>query len=291
MQKKIIILLSVVVFVCVVGLFFVVGGRNIENTMAKNSDNLSSVETVNVVENLKVSDSVESSTEVPSVDTSEVKEIIEESTIEISATTTPPEVTESNGQLTNTEIPEQYEEGSYYVELAEDGSRIYSPSLITDCMNSEAFEGLTEEEIITVLNNCIPDNIIGDTYEDEAIRDKVGCLDKEWVYQLADKELPSTSTTTSSTPSSTTNNNSSTTNTTGNTSGGSSITPEVQPSTPSVQPTTPSIEPTIGDTGLTQSQIDAIQAENKAPGGKGSTWGQGATFGDSGESWNGRGYN
>ena len=104
------------------------------------------------------------------------------------------EVAESNGQLTNTEIPEQHAEGSYYVELAEDGSRKYSPQLITDCMGSEAFEGLTEEEIITVLNNCIPDNVIGDTYEDEAIRDKVGCLDKEWVYQLADKELPSTST-------------------------------------------------------------------------------------------------
>ena len=74
MQKKIIILLSVVVLICVVGLFFVVGGRNIENTMAKNSDNLSSVETVNVGETLKAVESVESSTEVPSVDTSEVQE-------------------------------------------------------------------------------------------------------------------------------------------------------------------------------------------------------------------------
>ena len=201
------------------------------------------------------------------------------------------EVTESNGQLTNTEIPEQHEEGSYYVELAEDGSRKYSIQLITDCMGSEAFEGLTEEEIITVLNNCIPDNIIGDTYEDEAIRDKVGSLDKEWVYQLADKELPSTSTTTPSTPSTTTNNNSSTTNTTGNTtgntSGGSSITSDVQPSTPSVQPSTPSTEPTVGNTGLTQSQIDAIRAENKAPGGKGSHWDDETPGHHSGESWNG----
>ena len=185
------------------------------------------------------------------------------------------EVTESNGQLTNTEIPEQHEEGSYYVELAEDGSRKYSPQLITDCMGSEAFEGLTEEEIITVLNNCIPDNIIGDTYEDEAIRDKVGCLDKEWVYQLADKELPSTSTTTPSTPStpsSTTNNNSSTTNTTGNTSGGSSITPEVQPQ----QPSNPSVQ-------QTQPEIQQV-TPGRQPGAS-------VTWGDSGESWNGRGYN
>ena len=70
MKKKKILILCVVVLICVVGLFFVVGGRNIENTMAKNSDNLSSVETVNVVENLEVSDSVESSTEVPSVENS-----------------------------------------------------------------------------------------------------------------------------------------------------------------------------------------------------------------------------
>ena len=182
------------------------------------------------------------------------------------------EVTESNGQLTNTEIPEQHEEGTYYIELAEDGSRKYSPQLITDCMGSEAFEGLTEEEIITVLNNCIPDNVIGDTYEDEAIRDKVGSLDKEWVYQLADKELPSTSTTTPSTPSTTTNNNSSTTNTTGNTSGGSSITPEVQqqqPSTPSVQQTQPEIQQVTPGRQFSKSQ----------------------TLTDSGESWDGRKYN
>ena len=70
MKRKKILILCVVVLICVVGLFFVVGGRNIENTMAKNSDNLSSVETVNVVENLEVSDSVESSTEVPSVENS-----------------------------------------------------------------------------------------------------------------------------------------------------------------------------------------------------------------------------
>lgn len=287
MKKKKILILCVVVLICVVGLFFVVGGRNIENTMAKNSDNLSSVETVNVVENLEVSDSVESSTEVPSVENS--TNVLEETGGKVNYdrgeskgeviinkvdSEKTEEVTESNGQLTNTEIPEQHEEGSYYVELAEDGSRKYSPQLITDCMGSEAFEGLTEEEIITVLNNCIPDNVIGDTYEDEAIRDKVGSLDKEWVYQLADKELPSTSTesTTPSTPSSTTNNNSSTTNTTGNTSGGSSITPEVQPQ----QPSNPSVQ-------QTQPEIQQV-TPGRQPGAS-------VTWGDSGESWNGRGYN
>lgn len=306
MKRKKILILCVVVLICVVGLFFVVGGRNIENTMAKNSDNLSSVETVNVVENLEVSDSVESSTEVPSVENS--TNVLEETGSKVNydrgeskgeiiinkVETEKTEVTESNGQLTNTEIPEQHEEGSYYVELAEDGSRKYSPQLITDCMGSEAFEGLTEEEIITVLNNCIPDNIIGDTYEDEAIRDKVGCLDKEWVYQLAGKELPTTETTTNNpstttsttenttTPSTTTNNNSSTESTAGG--GAVSVTPEVQQSTPST-------ENTVGDTGLTQEQMNEIYKQNTAPGGKGSTWGQSVTWGDSGESWNGRGYN
>ncbi len=100
------------------------------------------------------------------------------------------EVTASNGQLNNTEIPVVHEEGSYYFEIKEDGSREYSLSLITEVMQLESFEGLSEDEVITVLNNHIPDNISGDPYEDEAIRDYISFLDKEWVYELAGKELP-----------------------------------------------------------------------------------------------------
>lgn len=192
------------------------------------------------------------------------------------------EVTESNGQLTNTEIPEQHEEGSYYVELAEDGSRKYSPQLITDCMGSEAFEGLTEEEIITVLNNCIPDNIIGDTYEDEAIRDKVGCLDKEWVYQLADKELPSTSTestTIGNTVTENTNQTSTNQSTSNNISDNQSSETTTNSNTDNtVQNTTPS----------TNQQNVQPEIQEVTPGRQ---FSKSQTLTDSGESWDGRKYN
>ena len=89
-------------------------------------------------------------------------------------------LTGSNGQLDNPNLDEPYAEGSWYVTLDENGYRVYSLWLVTEIMQSEAFEGLSAEEVILVLDECVSDNYIVNP-NDMAMRQELNSLDKNTV--------------------------------------------------------------------------------------------------------------
>lgn len=188
-----------------------------------------------------------------------VGEVVE-NTIEYADTTEKSDTATINGQLESNTTYEEYAEGTYYIKVNEDGTKEYSPYLITDAMQMEAFSGLSYDEIIKVIDTVIDNpKLYGN---DEYIRFTIGSLSKRTVNLIVPKEAPVASSGSSS--SSSTGNSSSST--------GSSI-PQQQPVQPAQpqQPVTPAPSTpssSVNEDGLTQEQMEAIKAENEAAGWK-----------------------
>ena len=184
----------------------------------------------------------------------------------------------SNGQLDITEeaLTPEDEANKYYMKVNPDGSREYSPQLVTDVMGNEWFSGYSEEEVIFFLERYfMQDSTLTDSY----IREMLSMMTQKDVEVIM-KKLPKNQSTTSTASNTKTESSS---NTQSNT----------QQSTPSSQETTPSQpssqQQTVGDTGLTQEQMDAIKAENEAAGW---TMEEHADVGeDTGEHFGGRQFN
>lgn len=178
-KKKIVIVVEVIAVVCIVACIGV-GLLNRNGVEIASNERVAEESTVAV--SLEESENVTSAENVESAITTEIStEISTENTTEISTT---------NGQLETPSNTLTEEEGAYYIKENADGTREYSPQMITDLMGSEKFAGLTYDEITTVLDEYIPDEIIGDPAEDEAIRDYLSILEKDRVYRIVGKEQP-----------------------------------------------------------------------------------------------------
>lgn len=172
----------------------------------------------------------------------------------------------TNGQLETPSNTLTEEEGAYYIKENADGSREYSPYLITDVMGDSRFSGLTYDEVVYFL-----DSYLDPKYDktDEDIRFVLSCADRGTVESILGLGKEQSAVNQGQQQSS--NSNQST-----------------NQSQSSNQNTTQTPQPSGGGLGLTQEQMDAIKAENEAAGNSMSI---APEFDHTGESWDGRKYN
>ena len=189
----------------------------------------------------------------------------------------------TNGQLETPSEQLTEEEGAYYIKVNADGTREYSPYLITDLMGDSRFAGLTYDEVIFILDMCL--NPAKDS-DDAKIRESLSKITDDIITMLVVKDEPQSSSTTSNQgqqQSSTSQGQSSNSNQSTN-QGQSSNQNTTQGQTSQQQQTNPQPmqEPT-----LTQEELDELYGE----GGRLSHFNDAPVLGDSGESWDGRKYN
>ena len=291
-MKKIIIPISVIIIILTVSILGI-------SLIVNNNDTELVQNTVEEISTVEETTSVEETTEEPTTVYEDivgrdkyitnadrgnsVGEVVE-NTIEYADTTEKSDTATMNGQLESNTTYEEYAEGTYYIKVNDDGTKEYSPYLITDAMQMEAFSGLSYDEITKVIDTVIDNpKLYGN---DEYIRFTIGSLSKRTVNLIVPKEAPVASSGSSS--SSSTGNPSSSTGSSTSQQTQQPVVEPSQPETPSQpvveQPSQPSGNPWL--TPEEKARIEAQYATDEAAGDSSDVGG------DTGESWSdGRKYN